>query len=1136
MRRVVRSVAVALSLALGGCLFVTAGPLGAQPPGGSSPAGPVVGAPVYGGIKDAPDPNVVPVTYGANNAAAVFSTYSFTSPNSNNYPIPEWTTHENPGGTSWSTTGDPNGGLANVPGWAAKKNPGGAVAEAPGVIQIGSTWYMYFAAVPNSAANPPRGQTPHPGAYCIGVATLPASKSLLNNQFTPVEDTPSTAIPPVLCDPTHKIAYIDPSPFYDPSNGTYYLSYKTNSASGGPGTTLWSIPLVQAPQCPITDLATPPSPGLPKPRPSCGAPPSSFNGYPSSGTAATPLLSAGSGQPLANSVQPWTQGIIENPDIVLNRAGRFSTYTLYYSGGYWGNNSYSEGWASCSGPSGPCIDGGEILGTGSMLNGPGGGSWFQDLTGYGSSGSAVPGAGWLAIHSWNKSCPSSSISAPTSCYADGALRGLYFVPGTEMLKPIFEWPYYGSQDNFSDQAGASFEDTIYTTATPSASLTLAPGSTLPTGVSFVDNNNGTASLEGTSTVSPGTYSVDVTASNIAGSTTQGFTLFVYPPLVFTSPAGFGVKQGTAHSIEITTSGTPTPTLSAYNFRFYDLATGMVTFSQPKGLSFVDNHNGTATISMSSTLPLGTYELVVSATNQFTSAVDAITINVDQLPNGVALYGIGTYDGMPVLQWLSPARLQIQGCGDATKATYTVTAVNTETNKYQSVTGTLTEASKGSGLYDATIPPLYPLHGLATLSTRLVCPNGKVETESFDIFIDPGGRVIDTSSNPVPQATVTLLESQSASGPFTPVQAGSNLLSPGTSSNPETTNPFGGFGWDTLPGYYEVSASAPGCSNPQDPSNPDVVSKVFKVPPAMDDLVLTMSCVRSAPAFSSSTKDTVRAGKSFSFPVSTTGSPTASISLLPGSSLPSGVSLKEGADGTATLVGTSSVQPGIYSFDLGAINSVGASVSRFVLEVSAPPVFSSPDTYSAPSGTPFSFTLTARGSPYPGIGPTSSASLPPHVSVTSNADGTATISGSGALAPGTYPFDLWAINDQGYALEPFTLVITAPLPQISLRFRGALNYYNHGPVLFGHIDVATRDGVVTSIDGRAKIKGIDGGYAKVTAHIARFFGFYFGTITVNDQRAHFHAVSFVFTNDVALDPNGEATSCAYSFFSILKWTL
>ena len=42
MRRVVRSVAVALSLALGGCLFVSAGPVGAQQPRGSSPAGPPV--------------------------------------------------------------------------------------------------------------------------------------------------------------------------------------------------------------------------------------------------------------------------------------------------------------------------------------------------------------------------------------------------------------------------------------------------------------------------------------------------------------------------------------------------------------------------------------------------------------------------------------------------------------------------------------------------------------------------------------------------------------------------------------------------------------------------------------------------------------------------------------------------------------------------------------------------------------------------------------------------------------------------------------------------------------------------------------------------------------------------------------
>jgi hypothetical protein len=702
-----------------------------------------------------------------------------------------------------------------------------------------------------------------------------------------------------------------------------------------------------------------------------------------------------------------------------------------------------------------------------------------------------------------------------------------------MLKPIFV-----SSNHFSDELGTAMNDSVVTSATPAATIAVAPGSSLPSGVSLVDNRDGTAKLELSTNTAPGIHHFDLEASNIAGSTTQSFTLTFYTPLAFTSPSSLTVTAGKSSSFEVTTSGYPTPSLSMYPFGdyydwLYSLWSGL-----PFGISFTDNKNGTGTLFVGPNAPVGLFRVMFYANNSIDdSATQLFSLNVvNNVPAGTKVNGIGTSDGFPILYWLSPAQLQIQGCADATRATYKVTAVNTETNKYQSVTGTLTETSKGSGLYDATIPPLYPLHGLATITTRLTCPGGKLETESFDIFIDPGGRVIDTSSNPVPQATVTLLEAPSASGPFTPVPSGSNLLSPGTPSNPETTNPFGGFGWDTLPGYYEVSASAPGCSNPFDPSNPDVVSKVFKVPPAMNSLVLTMSCVRSAPAFSSGARDTVRAGKSFSFPISTTGSPSALISLLPGSSLPSGVSLINGGDGTATLVGTSSVQPGVYSFDLGAINSVGASVDNFALEVLAPPVFISADTYSTSSGTPFSFRVAASGSPYPGIGPTSSASLPPHVSVTSNADGTATISGSGTLAPGTYPFDLWAINDQGYALEPFTLVITAPLPQISLRFRGALDYYNHGPVLLGHIEVTTRDQVVTSIEGKVKIKGVDGGYAKVTAHIARFFGFYFGTITVNDQRAHFHAVSFVFTNDVALDPNGEATSCAYSFFSILKWTL
>ena len=75
----------------------------------------------------------------------------------------------------------------------------------------------------------------------------------------------------------------------------------------------------------------------------------------------------------------------------------------------------------------------------------------------------------------------------------------------------------------------------FTVTTSPAADTVTQNGSLPAGVTFTDNGDGTATLSGTpATGTGGTYPLTVTASSSVGSTTQSFTLTVEELASFTS--------------------------------------------------------------------------------------------------------------------------------------------------------------------------------------------------------------------------------------------------------------------------------------------------------------------------------------------------------------------------------------------------------------------------------------------------------------------------------------------------------------------------------------------------------------------------------------------------------------------------
>jgi hypothetical protein len=179
--------------------------------------------------------------------------------------------------------------------------------------------------------------------------------------------------------------------------------------------------------------------------------------------------------------------------------------------------------------------------------------------------------------------------------------------------------------------------TVTTTGAPSPAIN--ESGTLPAGLSFVDNGNGTATLGGTATAT-GTYPITLTATNgVSPDATQNLTLVVGTAPTINSASSTTFTVGSSGSFGVTTSGSPTPALSE-------------TGSMPPGVAFVDNGDGTATLAGTATT-VGTYPITIAAINGvspdasqgFTLTVGQIsqTINFTSSPPGGTVVNGTPYD-------------------------------------------------------------------------------------------------------------------------------------------------------------------------------------------------------------------------------------------------------------------------------------------------------------------------------------------------------------------------------------------------------------------------------------------------------------------------------------------------------------
>ena len=127
---------------------------------------------------------------------------------------------------------------------------------------------------------------------------------------------------------------------------------------------------------------------------------------------------------------------------------------------------------------------------------------------------------------------------------------------------------------------------------------------LPAGITFIDNQDGTATLAGTPAVGTSKiYAINIAANNGVGApTTQAFTLSVNSTVAITSGSATTFTVGSAGFFSITTMGSPAPSLTQ-------------TGKLPTGVTFVDNGNGTATLSGTPAAgAANSYLLAITASN------------------------------------------------------------------------------------------------------------------------------------------------------------------------------------------------------------------------------------------------------------------------------------------------------------------------------------------------------------------------------------------------------------------------------------------------------------------------------------------------------------------------------------------
>jgi len=186
--------------------------------------------------------------------------------------------------------------------------------------------------------------------------------------------------------------------------------------------------------------------------------------------------------------------------------------------------------------------------------------------------------------------------------------------GQSFTVTVDQAPAITSSTTITERVGVDRTFTITSTGHPVASI--AETGTLPAGIHFRANANGTAHLAGTPAAGAGgSYPIEIAATNSAGGPVfQDATIVVAQSPKFTSAPRIVTATGTTLSYAVTTSGYPQATLTESG-------------KLPPGVSFTGGTTGTASLSGPLTKG-GTYKVFLKAVSAAGTAKQTLTVVVN----------------------------------------------------------------------------------------------------------------------------------------------------------------------------------------------------------------------------------------------------------------------------------------------------------------------------------------------------------------------------------------------------------------------------------------------------------------------------------------------------------------------------
>ena len=185
-----------------------------------------------------------------------------------------------------------------------------------------------------------------------------------------------------------------------------------------------------------------------------------------------------------------------------------------------------------------------------------------------------------------------------------------------------------SAEQYTAPEGTPFSFTVTTTGYPYPQM-IVDGA-LPAGITFVDNGKGTATLSGTPTV-PGLFTITIHVPGWEDEGNYDFYLTVVQAPTITSDAWDVVSAGTPFTFTVSTSGFPAPSLTMTTTAVDPSSPGYPV-EMPTGVTFVDNGNGSGTLSGTPEPPYGdgsaTYTLSIVATNYLGVTSQVFTLDIE----------------------------------------------------------------------------------------------------------------------------------------------------------------------------------------------------------------------------------------------------------------------------------------------------------------------------------------------------------------------------------------------------------------------------------------------------------------------------------------------------------------------------